>query len=168
MAANNGAEDGSHIDDFTNIELPAPAPPPRLNLKDIIQNCTSQTVHQKNKAKEDSGLSILPAFTKDKSEMLLASMIEREADSWDLYVTTFLLCHEVLKPDNYFMEHRRLRDDPQSLTTWSEAITAFNGTQYEIGGIRITPSRYTCRITVSSSSATYDVQGENRRGWRVG
>jgi hypothetical protein len=155
-AANNG-EVGDRFKFLTNIKS---LPPPRLSLKDIIQNRTSQTVHQKRKIKEDFGLSILPAFTKDKSEMFLASMIEREADSWDLYVTTFLLCHEVLKPEYYFTEHRRIRDDPESLTTWSEAITAFNGTKYEYGGIRTTPLRYTCRITTSSSSAAYDVQGE--------
>ena len=162
---NNGNEDGSHFDDFTNIK--SPRPPRRLSLKDIIQNCTSQTVHTKKKINEDSGLSILPALTKDKSEMFLASMIEREADSWDLYVTTFLLCHEVLKPGNHLVENRMIRDDRESLTTWSEAITAFNGTQYETGGIRITPERYTCRITVSSSSAAYDVKGENGKGGRV-
>lgn len=165
-AANNGEEGRIHFDDFTNIKPLKPLP--RRSLKDIIQNCRSQTVYQNKTNSEDSGLSILPAFTKDKSEMFLASMIEREADSWDLYVTTFLLCHEVLKPEIYFTDQRRIRDDPQSLTTWSEAIRALNGTQYEFGGIRITPSRYTCRITASSSSAAYDVQGENRKKWRIG
>jgi hypothetical protein len=103
-AANNGKEDGIHFDNFTNIKSPPPPPPRRLSLKNIIQNRTSQTVHTRKKNNEDFGLSILPALTKDKSEMFLASMIEREADSWDLYVTTFLLCHELLKPDKYFVE----------------------------------------------------------------
>ena len=164
-AANNGKED-DNFDNFMNIKPPPPRR--RLSLKEIIQNCTSQSVHPKNKNSEDFGLSILPALTKDKSEMFLASMIEREADSWDLHVTTFLLCHEVLKPGNHLVENRMIRDDPESLTTWSEAITAFNGTRYEIGGIRITPARYICRITVSSSSAAYDVKGENGKGGRVG
>jgi hypothetical protein len=165
-AAKNGKEDGIYFDDFTNTK--PPSSPRRLSLKDIIQNRTTQTVHTKKKNNEDFGLSILPAFAKDKSEMFLSSMIEREADSWDLYVTTFLLCHQVLKPENFFAENRLIRDDPESLTSWSEAITAFNGTKYEYGGIRITPARYTCRITVSSSSAAYDVKGENGKGGRVG
>ena len=33
----------------------------------------------------------LPAFTRDKSDLLLASMIERESDSYNLYLTTFFL-----------------------------------------------------------------------------
>ena len=63
----------------------------------------------KNKDKEDdkeggirwaAGFATLPAHANDLSEFFLASMIERVSDSWDLYVTTFLLQHDMLGLDS--------------------------------------------------------------------
>ena len=62
----------------------------------------------KDKDKEDdqeggirwaADFASLPAHAHDHSEFFLASVIERVADSWDLYVTTFLLQHDMLGLD---------------------------------------------------------------------
>jgi len=42
----------------------------------------------------------LPAHAHDHSEFFLASLIERTADSWDLHLTTFLLSHDMVLPDD--------------------------------------------------------------------
>ena len=47
-----------------------------------------------------AGFASLPAHANDLSEFFLASMIERVPDSWDLYVTTFLLQHDMLLVDS--------------------------------------------------------------------
>ena len=168
LAANNGAvkngKNDVHFDDFTSI-----TPPPRISLCDLIQNHTSQSIRDNDTMSnislpDDSGLSILPAFSQDKSDLFLASMIEREADSWNLHVTTFLLCHKILRSEPLHSESRRIRDDKETLTTWAQAIVAFNDTKYE-DGIRVTPPRYLCKITASSSRTAYSVPGKNDRGY---
>ena len=47
-----------------------------------------------------AGFASLPAHANDLSEFFLASMIERVPNSWDLYVTTFLLQHDMLGIDS--------------------------------------------------------------------
>jgi len=40
----------------------------------------------------------LPSMAVDNSELILGSIIERVSDSWDLYLTTFMISHSMLDP----------------------------------------------------------------------
>ena len=148
--------DKNDIDDVHLDNLMDLSPPPR-SLRDLMQNRTSR------KTNNDSGHSILPAFSHDKSDLFLASMIEREADSWNLHITTFLLCHKVLQPKSVYSDRRRVLNDAGIVATWAQAILTFNNTKY-VDGFRTTRPRYTCRITASPSHAAYNVSGENESG----
>ena len=158
IAVTNDKDDG-RSDRNSNLR-----PLRRISPQVATQNRTLQTTRSGEKGfnttyGDDSGLSILPAFSKDKSDLFLASMIEREADSWNLHITTFLLCHKISKPGSYYPPSRRIRNDTETLTTWAQAILAFNITRYE-DGVRMSPPRYTCKITASASHTAYTVQGE--------
>ena len=108
---------------------------------------------------DDSELSSLPAFSTDYSEMFLASMIEREDDSYDLHLTTFLMCHSLIKPDKTNRSALKIRDDKETLLSWSRAIVAFKGVRYLPSGAREITPRYFCKIKHSDSSPSYTVQG---------
>ena len=158
IAVTNGKDDG-RSDRNSNLR-----PLRRISPRVATENRTLQTTRSGDKEynttyDDDVGLSILPAFSEDKSDLFLASMIEREADSWNLHITTFLLCHKILEPESYYPPSRRIRNDNETLTTWAQAILAFNDTRYE-DGVRMSPPRYTCKITASPSHTAYTVQGE--------
>ena len=158
IAVTNDKDDG-RSDRISNLR-----PLRRISPQVATQNHTLQTTRPNEKESnttcdDDLGLPILPAFSKDKSDLFLASMIEREADSWNLHITTFMLCHKISKPGSYYPPSRRIRNDTETLTTWAQAILAFNNTRYE-DGVRMSPPRYTCKITASASHTAYTVQGE--------
>ena len=44
------------------------------------------------------GLVTLPNFARDFTEFALSALIERVSDSFDLYLTTFFICHVLLEP----------------------------------------------------------------------
>ena len=104
-------------------------------------------------------LASLPAFSTDYSEMFMASIIEREADSWDLHLTTFLMCHSLIIPDNTSRSALRIRNDKETLLSWSRAIVAFKEVRYLLSGAREATPRYFCKIKASDSSPSYTVQG---------
>ena len=103
---------------------------------------------------------ILPSFSSDGSEMFLASMIERQADSWDLHLTTFLMCHKMLQNHPTSLKASRIRPDTETLIAWSKAFLTVNSTVYLPSGIRSATPRFFCKIKESSSSVSYTVQGD--------
>lgn len=104
-------------------------------------------------------LPSLPAFAVDKSELFLGSMIERESDSWTLHLTTFLLCHNMIRKDTANTHTKKLRNDRQTLLSWSQATLAFNHTPDHTVG-RAPHSKYYCKIQASSESLHYTVPGK--------
>ena len=104
----------------------------------------------------------LPAFASDFSEFVFGSMIERTAGSWDLHVTTLLLCHYMLEPHNSPL--RSVRVHPAMKRDWRAAMAAFKRREvrYSSAGIRIQQKpdeKYYCRVSPAASAPTYTVQG---------
>ena len=107
----------------------------------------------------------LPAFARDNSEVFLASVLERKADSWDLHVTTFMMCHALLVPDSApgvekDMKALRIGHRRDTLLSWSKTIHAFKNVTYLDSGTRAESPRYFCRIRTTSRHEPYIVQGE--------
>ena len=101
----------------------------------------------------------LPAFASDYSDVGLGSLIEREHDSWNLFVTTFFLQHWMLwnPPDNYGM----FKVSDINRAKWERASSVFNKTQYERSGARKTDGHpFICRLRVSKEAIPYDVIGQ--------
>ena len=121
--------------------------------------------YSREKSLDDSEVASLPAFSTDYSEMFMASMIEREADSWDLHLTTFLMCHSLIIPDNTSRSALRIRNDKETLLSWSRAIVAFKEVRYLLSGAREATPRYFCKIKASDSSPSYTVQGAYASCW---
>ena len=101
----------------------------------------------------------LPSFSTDGTEMFLASMIERQADSWDLHLTTFLMCHKMLQRHPTSVKANRIRPDTETLISWSKAFLSVNKTEYLPSGIRSATPRFFCKIKASTNSIAYTVQG---------
>ena len=102
--------------------------------------------------------STLPAFASDYTDIALAAVIERTHDSWDLHLTTFMLCHTFLWEPSPGYGMRGLR--PENADTWRLAMKKFNSTRYEESGRRKTELAIICRIRNSHDSPLYDVVGE--------
>jgi hypothetical protein len=136
---------------------------PMIRFEDIVQ---SDDMTRKFKDLE-SGFSklqpsaTLPAFATDGSEVFLASMIEREADSWDLHLTTFLLGREILQADINGLKATRIRPEKETIIKWSKVIVAeYNAARPPIGKAHKTPE-YFCKIKASSGGVSYMVKGES-------
>ena len=110
---------------------------------------------------KDHEFTTLPAFTHDRSDLLLASMIERESDSFNLYLTTFFLSHKMIRPDKSLRKIKKVRPDKDTLSAWSKAIVSFPSTSYTHTGIRSDNHRYFCRIKASNTDEFYTVSGKN-------
>jgi hypothetical protein len=76
-----------------------------------------------NRANEDE--VSLPNFAKDYSEFLLGAMIERVSDSWDLYLTSFFLCHWLLEPKIGQAASGGVKLHPAVTEVWSKAMLSF-------------------------------------------
>ena len=128
------------------------------------QDQTKKAAYKPQDAK-NKALTSLPAFAVDKSDLFLGSMIERESDSWSLHLTTFLLNqnkihnHDTQNSNNHNTPHiHKVRNDRDTLLSWSQAIIAFNRTAHL--NIEGAPnSKYFCRIQASSDSQSYTVPG---------
>lgn len=108
--------------------------------------------------------SALPAFARDNSEVFLAGVMERKADSWDLHVTTFMMCHALLVPDTApgvekDMKALKVRHDKDTLLKWSRTIHAFKNITYLESGVRAETPRYFCRMRTTAKHEPYIVQG---------
>ena len=90
----------------------------------------------------------LPSFTRDFSDVLLGSIIERSHDSFQLYVTSFFIQHELLFAPPKGYGFIKIRDDEDTKQSWRRAILAFNDTQYSRTGQRSTSPRYFCHINI--------------------
>ena len=101
----------------------------------------------------------LPAFANDHSELFLASMIERQADSWDLHLTTFLMSHSVMVFDDHGMTVQDIYRDRDAIIDWSKAYLAFKNATYQANGARTLSPRHFCKITTKADDKPYTVEG---------
>ena len=137
---------------------------PMIRFEDILQ---SDDMRRRFKDLESGSSKVkpspatLPAFSTDGSEVFLASMIEREANSWDLHLTTFLLGREILQSDLYGLKATRIRPEKETIINWSKVIVAaYNACHPPIGEAPKTPE-YFCKIKASSGGVSYMVKGES-------
>ena len=160
----SAAERSIHGQGLRTATLKLSAALPTIRFEDIVQ---SDDMTRRFKDLE-SGFSklkpspaTLPAFSTDGSEVFLASMIERQADSWDLHLTTFLLGREILQSDPYGLKATRIRPEKETIINWSKVIVAaYNATHPPIGEAPKTPE-YFCKIKASSGGDSYMVKGES-------
>ena len=101
----------------------------------------------------------LPAFANDHSEMFLASMIERQADSWDLHLTTFLLCEKVLVFNKNTGTAEDMYRDRDAIIDWAKASLALKSAKYQRNGARAPFPRHFCKITTKAGDEVYTVEG---------
>lgn len=101
----------------------------------------------------------LPAFSVDKSEMFLASMVEREDDTWNLFLTTFLMSHGVTRPDKTRKTCHNVRSDKETLKSWAQHIMWNDEVPYTESGARVSTTKYYCKIRATSADAFYTVEG---------
>ena len=142
----------------------------KISLKDILPHSSlfqatfnSTSVGEKQtepKRKLTSLESVtLPAFANDHSEMFLASMIERQADSWDLHLTTFLLSHFVMVYDKRAMNAQDIYRDRDAIIDWAKASLAFRNATFLDNGARTPSPRHFCKITTKAGDEVYTVEG---------
>ena len=103
--------------------------------------------------------SILPAFSINSEELFLASMIERELDSYNLHLTTFLLSHNMAFNDNIPNKISEVQMNKENIISWSKAIINFNNTVYSSLGRRLNKPKYSCRIRLTSFHPATTVTG---------
>ena len=100
----------------------------------------------------------LPTFATDFSEFAFSSLIEREFDSFDLHVTTFLMSHLTLDPSTGTSAAGRVHPDAED--DWNRLIEAASHTEYHLNGMRKQhpQMQYFCHISNSLGSERYSVE----------
>ena len=105
-------------------------------------------------------ITVLPSFATDGSEYVLGSLIERDSNTWNLHLTTFMLCNAILESRS--MDANKVKVHPVVKETWRRTISQFTSTKYLLSGARKTETRdekFYCKIFHSSSSTPYYVSG---------
>ena len=142
----------------------------KISLKDILPHSSlftatfnSTSTGEKQTEPERILTSLesvsLPAFANDHSEMFLASMIERQADSWDLHLTTFLLCEKFLVFKKNTGTAEDMYRDRDAIIEWAKASLAFKSAKYQKNGARAPFPRHFCKITTKAGDEVYTVEG---------
>ena len=130
------------------------------NKKDTEQeNVKLAEIKMGEKEKEKVFHSTLPAFSINSEELFLASMIERESDTYNLHLTTFLLSHNMAVNDNIPDKISQIQMNKENIISWSKAIVNFNNTDYSSLGRRLKKPKYSCRIRLTSFHPTSTVTG---------
>jgi hypothetical protein len=101
----------------------------------------------------------LPNFAVDFSDYVLGAMIERTSDSFDLYATVFMLCHEIVLPKNGKSAESGETISPEVHDVWKRAINTFGETEYNEMGVRKTPAPFFCNISHTEGAPYYIVEG---------
>lgn len=86
----------------------------------------------------------LPNFSHDLSEIILSSLIERSAQSYDLHLTTFLLCHFTMRVQDNVNQQVFLRLNPNQLPVWNKVMLNFSKTVYRLPGYRAHRPSFSC------------------------
>jgi hypothetical protein len=101
----------------------------------------------------------LPNFAHNFTEYILGSMVERVSDSFDLYLTTFFLCHGLLEPKVGLSAVSGEKIHPEVVDIWKKAMVNFEDTKYHDNGERVQPPHMYCKIRHTERSKPYVVQG---------
>ena len=101
----------------------------------------------------------LPNFAIDFSDYILSAMIERVSDSFDLYATMFLLCHEMVEPTRIKYADGGDAVSPEVHDVWKRAMNSWEKTVYTQNGLRQKHPAYYCNISHTSDGPYYIVEG---------
>ena len=101
----------------------------------------------------------LPNFAVDFSDYVLGAMIERTSDSFDLYATVFMLCHDIVLPKKGLSSETGQTISPEVHHVWKRAIKTFGETVYNEMGVRKTPTPFYCNISHTEGGPYYVVEG---------
>lgn len=101
----------------------------------------------------------LPNFDVNFTDYVLGAMVERESDSFNLYLTTFFMCHWLLEPKEGASAEGAVKMSPEVVDVWKKAMTNFEQTYYTAAGQRIQQPQLYCRIKNSELSESYTVPG---------
>jgi Glycosyltransferase family 92 len=100
----------------------------------------------------------LPSLADDNSELVLGSIIERVSESWDLYLTTFMVTHFMLEPIELGTAAHNIRNS--SLERYVDAIDKFKMVEYFLNGRRKRKPKFFCRIKNHENATAYTVLGQ--------
>ena len=103
---------------------------------------------------------VLPNFANDFSEYLLGALIERVADSYELYATMFFLCHSLFDAKNGGEEGSGYSMSREVYDVWKGAFKHFDTTEYTGTGTRSKPPLFYCNISHNGQAPFYLVEGE--------
>ena len=110
----------------------------------------------------DAGKEVsLPNFAYDYSDFILSSMIERVSDSYELYLTTFFMCHMLVEPKIGASAQSGEAISPEVINIWKHIMNTYPKTAYNKPGIR--EANFMCKITNSIddvNSVAYMVPGK--------
>ena len=101
----------------------------------------------------------LPNFAIDFSDYIFSAMIERVSDSFDLYATMFLLCHEIVLPRHDISSESGDTVSPEVHDVWKRAMNSWEKTVYTQNGLRQKHPAYYCNISHTSDGPYYIVEG---------
>lgn len=169
----NGNRIQSDAPSHNSIEVPLIDSTLAFEKSDLIHSERGRTQLQLESALADSEIihnsitspdyqlekTTLPSFANDETEFIIGSIIERSSQSFDLFATTFMLCHYMLdshNPDGVQEVHSAMKD------TWQRAMLKFEKVTYLASGTRrqeTTDEKFFCRIRHSISSTSYIVPG---------
>ena len=103
----------------------------------------------------------LPNFAIDYSEYLLGAMIERVAESYDLFATMFFICHKLLEVKERGSAQSGISISSEVHDVWKLAMKEFTTTEYAVNGIRTKPPIFYCNISHNGEGGSYYVvEGE--------
>ena len=136
---------------------------PDFQFEDIVPaNCPERKMSATDNRRKDAEVDpvSLPVFATDGTEMFLASMIERESDSWDLHLTTFLLCRDILQSDRIGLKATAIRPEKETIISWSKVVVAAYNSAHPQNDRRLEGPKYFCKIKASSGGEFYTVPGK--------
>jgi hypothetical protein len=159
------------LDDMKKLDLPEVFRRPQHLLPTwtpLHSNAESEyyRLHSSSEVVSTSGLSVefnstaaeassdvveLPHFTYNYTDYVLGAMIERESDSYKLFVTAFFLARDMLVPKEGDSAVSVETVHPKAVNLWQNAMKNFNYSDYYDNGERLPSSTYKCMLKSTSS-----------------
>jgi len=101
--------------------------------------------------------SELPVMASDLSDLFLGAILERDFDSDQLQLTTFMLCHAIVNNTITNLGARNVKTD--MIPTWQRALSRWDEQKYRDSGDRAFDPQHICRVSNGPGLPTYEVLG---------
>eukprot|EP01042_Synura_sphagnicola_P006524 gene6524-8334_t len=89
--------------------------------------------------------SELPVMASDLSDLFLGAILERDFDSDQLQLTTFMLCHAIVNNTITNLGARNVKTD--MIPTWQRALSRWDEQKYRDSGDRAFDPQHICRVS---------------------